>query len=84
MASILVAEGEPMAELLLLGFPLHPPKRPGTVRAAHLARVTVPMPLVQGTRLGFDGRSLADHTQRRTAPVPADRRAGYSFTSLAR
>src|SRR5438552_14220890 len=32
------------------GFPLHPPKQPGTKRAEHLAKVTVPMLFVQGTR----------------------------------
>jgi predicted alpha/beta-hydrolase family hydrolase len=50
MASILVADGEPAAGLLLLAFPLHAPKRAGTERAAHLARVGVPMLFVQGTR----------------------------------
>jgi predicted alpha/beta-hydrolase family hydrolase len=32
------------------GFPLHPPKQPGTSRAEHLAKVTVPMLFLQGTR----------------------------------
>jgi hypothetical protein len=50
MASILLAEGEAADALLLLAFPLHAPKRPGTERAAHLARVRVPMLFVQGTR----------------------------------
>ena len=36
--------------LVFLGFPLHPPKRPGTTRAEHLDRVTVPMLFLQGTR----------------------------------
>jgi predicted alpha/beta-hydrolase family hydrolase len=36
--------------LVFLGFPLHPPKRPGTTRAAHLGKVAVPMLFVQGTR----------------------------------
>ncbi len=36
--------------LVFLGFPLHPPKRPDTTRAEHLARVTVPMLFLQGTR----------------------------------
>ncbi|MGE0553677.1 MAG: alpha/beta family hydrolase [Gemmatimonadales bacterium] len=36
--------------LVFLGFPLHPPKRPATTRAEHLARVTVPMLFLQGTR----------------------------------
>jgi predicted alpha/beta-hydrolase family hydrolase len=36
--------------LVLLGFPLHPPGRPGTKRADHLAKVNVPMLFLQGTR----------------------------------
>lgn len=36
--------------LAFLGFPLHPPKRPATERAKHLARVDVPMLFLQGTR----------------------------------
>lgn len=36
--------------IAFVGFPLHPPKRPGTERAEHLARVDVPMLFLQGTR----------------------------------
>lgn len=36
--------------LAFTGFPLHPPKRPGTQRAEPLARVGVPMLFLQGTR----------------------------------
>jgi predicted alpha/beta-hydrolase family hydrolase len=36
--------------LVFAGFPLHPPERPGTERADHLARVEVPMLFLQGTR----------------------------------
>lgn len=36
--------------LIFLGFPLHPPKRPGVTRAEHLARVESPMLFLQGTR----------------------------------
>jgi uncharacterized protein len=36
--------------LVFLGFPLHPPKRPGTDRAGHLSRVNLPMLFLQGTR----------------------------------
>src|SRR6266853_1422875 len=39
--------------LLFFGFPLHPPNRPGTTRAEHLAKVTVPMLFLQGTRDTF-------------------------------
>ena len=39
--------------LVFFGFPLHPPKQPGTKRADHLAKVTVPMLFLQGTRDTF-------------------------------
>jgi uncharacterized protein len=39
--------------LAFLGFPLHPPGRPGTSRADHLDRVKLPMLFLQGTRDQF-------------------------------
>ena len=36
--------------LVFFGFPLHPPKQPGTKRAVHLFKVPVPMLFLQGTR----------------------------------
>ena len=39
--------------LAFLGFPLHPPGRPGTRRADHLVRVDLPMLFLQGTRDQF-------------------------------
>jgi predicted alpha/beta-hydrolase family hydrolase len=36
--------------LVFFGFPLHPPNRPGTKRADHLVKVTIPMLFLQGTR----------------------------------
>ncbi len=47
---------EPLAGvrgLVFLGFPLHPPDKPGTSRADHLAGVAVPMLFLQGTRDDF-------------------------------
>lgn len=44
---------EPLADLrglLFLGFPLHPPNRPGIERAAHLAAAAGPLLFLQGTR----------------------------------
>jgi hypothetical protein len=40
----------PVRGLVFFGFPLHPPNRPGTKRAEHLAQVGVPMLFLQGTR----------------------------------
>jgi predicted alpha/beta-hydrolase family hydrolase len=42
-----------VAGLVLLGYPLHPPGRPGQLRAAHLSSVSRPMLFVQGTRDAF-------------------------------
>jgi predicted alpha/beta-hydrolase family hydrolase len=39
--------------LVFFGFPLHPPNRPETKRADHLAMVTMPMLFLQGTRDTF-------------------------------
>ena len=36
--------------LVFLGFPLHPPDKPGIERAAHLATAAGPMLFLQGTR----------------------------------
>jgi predicted alpha/beta-hydrolase family hydrolase len=47
---------EPLAGvrgLVFLGFPLHPPGRPGTARAEHLFRIQAPMLFLQGTRDEF-------------------------------
>lgn len=47
------ASEEPLAGvrgIVFFGFPLHPPNRPGTKRAEHLARVTLPTLFLQGTR----------------------------------
>ncbi len=44
--------------LAFLGFPLHPPGRPGTGRATHLEQVRIPMLFLQGTRDTFVGLDL--------------------------
>ena len=36
--------------IIFFGFPLHPPGQPGAERADHLAKVSVPMLFLQGTR----------------------------------
>ena len=40
----------PVRGLVFFGFPLHPPNRPSTKRAEHLAKVGVGMLFLQGTR----------------------------------
>jgi hypothetical protein len=44
---------EKVQGLVFFGFPLHPPGRPGTKRAEHLAQVRTPMLFLQGTRDQF-------------------------------
>src|ERR1700704_5048123 len=41
--------GLPLAGLVLLGYPLHPPGRPERLRDAHLPAVSRPMLFVQGS-----------------------------------
>ena len=52
-ASHLAAEGTPVDGLVFVAFPLHPPGKPGTSRADHLAVIRAPMLFVQGTRDTF-------------------------------
>lgn len=40
----------PVRGLIFFGFPLHPPNRPSTKRADHLAKVGIPMLFLQGSR----------------------------------
>ena len=52
MSSQAAAAGllEGVRGLVFFGFPLHPPNKPGTKRAEHLAKVPMPMLFLQGTR----------------------------------
>ena len=51
--------------LAFLGFPLHPPGRPGISRAEHLDLVNVPMLFLQGTRDEFAELDLLQQVTRR-------------------
>jgi predicted alpha/beta-hydrolase family hydrolase len=54
MASMLAAqEPEMVSALLLLSYPLHPPKKPEQMRTAHLPALRTPAMFVSGTRDGF-------------------------------
>jgi predicted alpha/beta-hydrolase family hydrolase len=52
MSSQAAADGllDGVRGLVFFGFPLHPPKQPGTKRAEHLYKVPMPMLFLQGTR----------------------------------
>ncbi|MGH1371197.1 MAG: alpha/beta family hydrolase [Cellvibrionaceae bacterium] len=49
MAS-LIADSNPQAGLICLGYPFHPAKKPEKLRTEHLADLTTPTLIVQGTR----------------------------------
>ena len=53
-ASMLAAADPGAAEgLLLLSYPLHPPRRPGELRTAHFPKLAVPAVFVHGSRDPF-------------------------------
>jgi predicted alpha/beta-hydrolase family hydrolase len=46
-------DGGPLAGLVFLGYPLHPPGKPQQLRSAHLPQIRVPMLFIQGSRDAF-------------------------------
>ena len=67
MTSMAAAE-EPLAGLrgiLFFAFPLHPAGKPGTERAAHLEKVTVPMLFISGPRDALAELSLLEPAVRK-------------------
>ena len=53
MCSMAVAEGQVVAGLVLVSYPLHPPGRPERLRTDHFAALNVPCLFVSGTRDAF-------------------------------
>lgn len=53
MCSMLAAAGEPVAGLVLLSYPLHPPGKPDTLRTDHFPDIDVPVLFVSGTKDPF-------------------------------
>ena len=73
--------------LVFVGFPLHPPKRPATPRAEHLARVHLPMLFLQGTRDDLADLELMRGVTGRLAPLATlhvVEGADHSFAVLKR
>jgi hypothetical protein len=52
-SQVAAAEGDRVAGLVFLGYPLHPPGRPDKLRAEHLKDVRAPMLFAQGARDTF-------------------------------
>lgn len=53
MCSMAVAEGMPAAGLVLLSYPLHPPKKPENLRTGHFPEINVPCLFISGDRDPF-------------------------------
>jgi predicted alpha/beta-hydrolase family hydrolase len=65
IASHLAARGEPCGGLVLLGYPLHPARRPERLRTAHWPDLRVPMLFVQGDRDRLCDLDLLERERRR-------------------
>ena len=52
-SQVAAAEGERVAGLVFLGYPLHPPGRPDKMRDEHLKEIRAPMLFAQGARDSF-------------------------------
>ena len=52
-SQVAAAEGERVAGLVFLGYPLHPPGRPDKLRDEHLKEIKAPMLFCQGARDAF-------------------------------
>ena len=52
-SQVAAADGDGIAALVFLGYPLHPPGNPAKMRDAHLPDIKAPMLFMQGTRDSF-------------------------------
>jgi predicted alpha/beta-hydrolase family hydrolase len=60
----------PLAGLVMLGYPLHPPGKPTERRDAHLGDIRRPMLIVQGSRDTFGSPAEFDSLIDRLSPTP--------------
>lgn len=70
MCSMAVAQGLPAAGLVLICYPLHPPKKPENLRVDHFGDLAVPCLFISGTRDPFGTpEELEHHTSTIVGPV---------------
>lgn len=70
ICSMAIAEGLPAAAVVLLSYPLHPPKKPDRLRVDHFCDLSVPTLFVNGDRDPFGTpEELCAHTPRIAGPV---------------
>lgn len=65
MASYIANDSPAVNGLVFLGYPLHPPGRPGQLRDEHLYSVRVPMLFISGTRDTLASQHLLDQVARK-------------------
>lgn len=66
--SVLASEGFDCDGLLLLAYPLHPPKQPEKLRSAHLPAITQPVLCINGTRDEFCTPSIMTDVLKAVGP----------------
>lgn len=70
MCSLLAAEGDEVAGLVLLSYPLHPPGKPDKLRVEHFPQITVPTLFVSGTKDPFGSpEEIQEHAAAIAGPV---------------
>jgi uncharacterized protein len=82
IASMAAAEGMPVAALVFLGYPLHPPGKPDQLRDEHLYGLSIPMLFLHGSKDPFaDPVQLASVIRRlgERATLADFDGAGHSF-----
>jgi predicted alpha/beta-hydrolase family hydrolase len=82
IASMAAAEGAPVAGLVFLGYPFHPPGKPDQVRDEHLYGLAVPMLFLQGEKDPFATSAVRDRVLALLgdrASLVAFEGAGHSF-----
>jgi uncharacterized protein len=67
MCSLAAAEGLPVAALVLVSYPLHPPGRPDRLRTEHFPALGLPCLFVSGRRDAF---ATPDELERETEVIP--------------
>ncbi len=67
MCSMAVAEGLPVAALVLVSYPLHPPGKPDRLRTEHFPALAVPCLFVSGRRDAF---ATPAELERETGAIP--------------
>lgn len=97
MATHLAAAGDPIAGVVVCGYPLHPPDKPAQLRVEHLPRIACPMLIFQGERDEFGSPAelapyfaALQHTTIRAVPTadhslavrPASQQAAVDATLL--